>query len=182
MIRQQSQKAKASGEIISLTNVATEASTMRSTFSSISATVTAMRSSGAKPQERAVTVRATSAMIGFSATKMVINTDDNTGVDKIMMAEREVANGRKVKVSINPFAQGGMRNVYRMELASEEPGSGAVILVGKESRHNIHYNERLRFHLETVSCQRQAFCKSTCVCICYHGPLAQSHHTILRPS
>ncbi|KAL7549164.1 hypothetical protein ACHAWF_012437, partial [Thalassiosira exigua] len=51
---------------------------------------------------------------------------------------------------MNPFAQGGLRNVYRMNQESEGQQ------VAKESRHDIKYNERLKFHVETAKCQAQA--------------------------
>lgn len=148
LIRERRNKAKAAGQIISLTSASTtNASSIRSTFSSISATVTSMRSS-TKPQERKVAIKSESVMITYEATRMVLTTDNN-GVDKFAIAPGEKANERRISVSMNPFAQGGLRNVYRMQQKQTKQ-------VAKESRHDIKYNERLRFHLETVKCQNQA--------------------------
>jgi hypothetical protein len=48
---------------------------------------------------------------------------------------------------------GGLRNVYRMQQSS---GELTLIAVAKESRHDIKYQERLKFHLETAICQLRA--------------------------
>jgi len=149
VLRERRQAARAAGEIVSLTKTMTQTSTIRSTFSSISATVTAMRSTKTKLQERAVTIKSESAMIGYEATRMVL-TSDASGVRKFTVAPGESANERRIKVSMCPFAQGGLRNVYRMKQESEAQQCG------KESRHDIKYQERLKFHLETVLCQTQA--------------------------
>lgn len=50
---------------------------------------------------------------------------------------------------------GGLRNVYRMRQSSLETNQ-IQTAVAKESRHDIHYNERLKFHLETATNQLQA--------------------------
>lgn len=146
LIRERHERARAAGDIVSLST--TTASSIRSTFSSISATVTAMRS-GTKLQERKVTIKSESVMITYEATRMVLTSDTN-GVEKFTMAPGESANERKISVSMNPFAQGGLRNVYRMIQQSEQRQ------VAKESRHDIKYKERLKFHLETVKCQEQS--------------------------
>lgn len=147
LIRERKQRARAAGEVVALTNTSTAASSMRSTFSSISATVTAQRSGPLK--ERAVRIQQNSAMISYQATRLVLKTDGN-GVDKFVIAQGESANARRISVSMNPFAQGGLRNVYRMTQQGEQRQ------VAKESRHDIRYNERLKFHMETVKCQAQA--------------------------
>ena len=80
---------------------------------------------------------------------------------------------RAVKVRNNPFAQGGLRNVYGMKeyIALDKPHllkklrddnsthdaeGGPTLLVAKESRHEVPYAERLMFHLETAACQKRA--------------------------
>ena len=88
-------------------------------------------------------------MISYNATRMVLTSDIN-GVDKFTVAPGDRVNARKVSVSMNPFSQGGLRNVYRMKQQGEQRQ------VAKESRHDIKYNERLKFHLETVKCQEKA--------------------------
>ncbi|KAL7534245.1 hypothetical protein ACHAXR_006685 [Thalassiosira sp. AJA248-18] len=135
--------ARGSNEVISLTN----ATSLGSTFSSISATVTAMRS-GTKLLERQVIIKKESVMISYKATRMVLVTDN--GIDKCIVAPGEGANERRIELSMNPFAQGGLRNVYYMKQKNESRR------VAKESRHDIVYNERLKFHLETVKCQTHA--------------------------
>jgi len=149
LIRERRERARAAGDILSLTNTSTNASSIRSTFSSISATVTAMRSGTKQLQERQVIIKSESAMISYESTRMVLITDAN-GIDKFTVAIGERANERKVSVSMHPFAQGGLRNVYRMKQKLEQRQ------VAKESRHDIKYSERLKFHLETVKCQAQA--------------------------
>ena len=70
--------------------------------------------------------------------------------DKIVTAPGETANGRRIRVALHPFAQGGLRNVYKMKQGGESQQ------VAKESRHDIQYSERLKFHVETARCQAQA--------------------------
>ena len=150
LIRERRERAQAAGNVVSLTSASTNASTsIRSTFSSISATVTAMRSSNKRLEERKVTIKTESAMISYNATRMVLTTDSN-GVDKFAVAPGEASNARTISVSMSPFAQGGLRNVYRMKQKGEQRQ------VAKESRHDIKYSERLKFHLETVKCQEKA--------------------------
>ena len=106
VVREQHQRAKIADKVVSLTHMSTKTSSIRSTFSSISATVTAMRSDY-KLQERAVTIKRESAMISCQATRMILSSD-SSGVDKLTVAPGENANERRIKVSINPFAQGGL--------------------------------------------------------------------------
>ena len=146
-------RARDAGEVLSLTSMTAQTS-IRSSFNSISATVTSFRS-GQNRQERRVTVASSSALVSHEATRMVLVTD-SCGNDKFVLAPGERPNERRIKLSLNPFSQGGLRNVYRME---ENDGTKQV---AKESRHETHYNERLKFHVETVKCQEQAaiFAKS----------------------
>ena len=153
LINEQYKRAQIAGNVVSLTSMTTSASSIRSTFNSISATVTALRHGpSSKLQERNVSVKSESPMISYKATRMILTSDSN-GTDKFSIARNEGANGRKIDVSIHPFAQGGLRNVYRMR---QESISGTLLQVAKESRHAIKYQERLKFHLETVKCQEQA--------------------------
>ena len=87
-VRRERRKAS---DIVSLTNGSTS---IRSTFSSISATVTALRS-GTKLQERKVAIKAESVMITYEATRMQLTTDIN-GVDKFSLAPGEKPNERKI--------------------------------------------------------------------------------------
>ena len=105
-------------DVVSLTQATNGSTSIRSTFSSISATVTALRS-GTKLQERKVAIKAESVMITYEATRMHLTTDIN-GVDKFSLAPGEKPNERKITVSMNPFAQGGLRNVYRMKQKGEQ--------------------------------------------------------------
>ena len=62
------------------------------------------------------------------------------------------ADGRVISIAMQPFAQGGLRNVYRMtEIALK-----GKAFVGKESRHEVPYRERLQFHVESSRCQTRA--------------------------
>lgn len=145
-LRENYQQAVARGQVISLTSVTARRNTsMRSTFQSISSSVTAMRT-GSSLQERQVKIQEQSTMVQFPATRMVLNAD----FDKVNNAPGETSNGRIVQVSVHPFAQGGLRNVYRMKQKNERRQ------VAKESRHDIKYQDRLKFHLETAKCQAQA--------------------------
>lgn len=125
---------------------------MRDTFHSISSTVTDMRKASSKRKvERDVVLEGSrkSPMVNFQATRMVLDAESG----KISMANGEKSNGRLVKIAKQPFAQGGLRNVYRM---CEIHVDGMKNLVCKESRHEVPYQERLKFHIETSSCQAQA--------------------------
>ena len=150
LIRERHNRALAAGQVFSVANTTTSAgSSMRSTFQSISSSVTAMRGGGnRKLQERqGVMLKETSPMITYRATRMVWNADN----EKFVVPSGETPNERKVKVSLHPFAQGGMRNVYRMCNTKKNQQ-----LVAKESRHDVGYKERLRFHIETAKCQMKA--------------------------
>jgi len=145
LIRERHDRAVAAGAVISLTTTA--GSSMRSTFHSISSSVTAMRNGGSsRLVERRVVLKDTSPMIKFDATRMVL--DESQG--KILVPSGEKIDGRKVEVSLHPFAQGGLRNVYHMKQWGEPRQ------VAKESRYDTKYQERLRFHIETSSCQARA--------------------------
>eukprot|EP00957_Ditylum_brightwellii_P203454 15334682-Ditylum_brightwellii.AAC.1 len=87
----------------------------------------------------------------FKATRMVL--DHKTG--KITPGFGEKSGGRIVRIAQQPFAQGGLRNVYCMK---EIIVGNIRNLVGKESRHEIPDVERLRFHTDTSNCQAKA-CK-----------------------
>jgi len=131
-------------------------SSMRNTFRSISSSVTAMRGGGGTSsrlsERRGVVLQQNSAMITYDATRMVL---DDTN-DKFVVPPNETSNGRRVKVSLNPFAQGGLRNVYRMTMKDDGGRFGTTSFVAKESRHDVGYRERLRFHIETSKCHIRA--------------------------
>jgi len=149
LIREKYNAAVRAGNVHSLTSTTTavpESSSMRSTFSSISSSITAMRSGNGRLQERRVMLAAQSAMISYDATLMVLD----AGHDKFKNAKGENNSQRNIQLSMHPFAQGGLRNVYRMK-QRKEPQQ-----VAKESRHDIKYQERLKFHVETSKCQAQA--------------------------
>lgn len=100
-------KAKAAGQVISLTSATTSQTTstsIRSTFDSISDSVSVMRSS-TKRKEREVTVQENSAMITYMATRMVLTKDSN-GEKTFTTVPGETPNSRAVQVSMHPFAQG----------------------------------------------------------------------------
>ena len=142
VIREKYNRALADGKVMSLV----------STFNSISATVTSMRdgaSSSRRPKEREIEIRENSAMISYEAKRMVM-----VGDDKFSVAAKEGPNGRRIAVSMHPFAQGGLRNVYQMTQISKRKQTRYQ--VAKESRHDIKYQERLKFHLETAKCQSRA--------------------------
>ena len=151
-------KAKAAGEVVSLTSATTSQTTstsIRSTFDSISESVSVMRSSGIR-KERQVTVMANSPYVSFEATRMVLMKDSN-GEKTFSIPAGETSNGRRVQVSMHPFAQGGLRNVFRLKEYSSKDNS-VMVAVAKESRHEIQYRERVGFHLETALCQVRLFC------------------------
>ena len=147
LIREKYNRALASGNVHSIPSTTVRRSTsLRSTFSSISSTVSAMRHNSARLSERRVTLKDESVMITYNATRMVL-VDSS---ESFKVAPGESSNERKVKVSLHPFAQGGLRNVYRMRQNYE------ARQVAKESRHDINYSERLKFHVEGCKCQAQA--------------------------
>lgn len=145
-------RAKAAGTVVSIA-ATTQGSSIRSTFQSISSTVTAMRNGATRRplQERQIKLEngTRSKMDTFPATRMVLKSSG----DGVKNAPGEKSNGRLVKISQHPFAQGGLRNVFRME---EIGPAGCHGLVGKESRHEVRYAERLQFHLESSRCQAKA--------------------------
>ncbi|CAB9524585.1 Myosin heavy chain kinase [Seminavis robusta] len=146
LIRERHNRAKSAGLVFSLTNTTTAGSSIRSTFESISSSVTAMRGGSRLQERQGVVLKNESPLIAYQATRMVLNDSQ----DKFIVPTGDTPNGRKVQVSLHPFAQGGLRNVYRMQQPGEPPQ------VAKESRHNVAYNERLRFHIETSKCQARA--------------------------
>lgn len=147
-------RALTAGAVCSLKNNTTiEGPSMRSTFESISSSVTAMRNARYKRycERQGVTLKDESPLIQYQATRMLL--DDER--EKVIVKPGEKPNGRKVRISLYPFAQGGLRNVYRMKQDIPHlPHSHC--LVAKESRHNIPDHERLRFHVETSKCQARA--------------------------
>eukprot|EP00947_MAST-08B_sp_MAST-8B-sp1_P003831 g3831.t1 len=122
---------------------------------------------------------------GFEATKMLPTKTEEGGI-KFQTALGEKPNSRFVYVRRQPFAQGALRNVYRIREVPKSGGAqktvssfysssvrvsgsgssssaiGAATLrgkhgmVAKESRHELSYAERLSFHRETVECQERA--------------------------
>jgi hypothetical protein len=154
LLRDKYNRALVAGQVFSVHNTTTAAagSSMRSTFRTISSSVTAMRGGGgsSRLQERqGVVFKETSPMIAYDATRMVL---DKTKTS-FTVPPGETPNGRNVTVSLHPFAQGGLRNVYRMTQAGSKKGQRQV---AKESRHEVGYSERLRFHIETSKCQARA--------------------------
>lgn len=152
--------AAAAGNVLTIgSTVANGGSSMRSTFRAISSSLTSMRSSvagGVAPQrERQVTLESAgsgpSAQGEFAATRMVLE------VDSMVFRPDERGEERSVLLSANPFAQGGLRNVYAMlETSDAPPGGLPKMLVAKESRHVVSYAQRLAFHKETSLCQARA--------------------------
>ena len=132
----------------------TTSTSIQSTFDSISESVSVMRASGIR-KERQVTVMANSPYVSFEATRMVLMKDSN-GEKSFSIPAGEISNGRRVQVSMHPFAQGGLRNVFRLKEYSSKDNS-VMIAVAKESRHEIQYRERVGFHLETALCQIRAY-------------------------
>lgn len=104
IIREKYENARAAGKIISLTaSTSMQSSSIRSTFDSISDSVTAMRT--ARRQERPVIVQADSAMISYEATRMVL-VKGASGNKTFAISSGETPNGRRVQISMHPFAQG----------------------------------------------------------------------------
>ena len=123
-----------------------------SVFATISSSVTAMRTGTSQELlERAVTLQETSPMARYKATRMVCNPRTN----KCVPASGEKINSRMVRIAQHPFKQGGLRNVYRLRQ------SGIPRQVAKESRHDISYRERLRFHVQSQKCQDKAIFYAT---------------------
>merc|ERR1711865_96616 len=166
LLREKYNRAKSAGQVYSVmtttTNGGVGSSSMRSTFQSISSSVTAMRGSNnarKKLTERqGVIIQEQSPMISYQAAVMVMNM--KTEKFSVPANTKELT----VKVSLHPFAQGGLRNVYRMEskkLANllksrDRLQKKTKGLVAKESRHDVGYSERLRFHIESSKCQAKA--------------------------
>jgi len=151
VLQEKHNKALAAGQVYSVMNTTTAndggSSSMRTTFRSISSSVTAMRGGCSRLLERqGVIIKQESLMISYDATRMIMDKKN----EKILVPPGETPNERKVKVSLHPFAQGGLRNVYRMQQRK------APLQVAKESRHDVGYRERLRFHIETSQCQARA--------------------------
>ena len=168
LLREKYNRAKSAGQVYSVmtttTNGGIGSSSMRSTFQSISSSVTAMRGGGNArkrlTERQGVIIQEQSPMITYQAALMVMSM--KTEKFSVPTNTKELT----VKVSLHPFAQGGLRNVYRMEskkmahlihsrnkLQMKTKGLG---LVAKESRHDVGYSERLRFHIESSKCQAKA--------------------------
>lgn len=154
LIREKFNRAKAAGQVVSIMNTTaantTASTSMRSTFQTISSSVTAMRGGSNTRQleeRKGVVIKETSPMISYDATLMVLNEE----TEKFVVPPNETPNSRRVKVSLYPFAQGGIRNVYRMQMINEK-----VPKVAKESRKHVLYRERLGFHIESAKCQTVA--------------------------
>lgn len=92
LIREKYDRAKISGQVISLLAATTTQtrSSIQSTFSSISATVAAMR--GTNRAEREVVIKPTSAMITYQATRMILQ--DNAESISFVIAPGETSNER----------------------------------------------------------------------------------------
>ena len=150
LLREKYNRALAAGNVHSVARTTTAASSsMRSTFQSISSTVTAMRQGSLR--ERQVILESItgkkSAKKRFEATRMVLDPKK----DKFLVVTGEKVNGRSVSIAMQPFAQGELRNVF--DLGKE---FGSCRMVGKESKHEIPYAQRLKFHRETSKCQDRA--------------------------
>lgn len=112
VMREKYEAAQAANEVISITGTTIGTrSSIRSTFSSISATVTAMR--GTKRTERSVIIVPDSAMISYDATRMTL-TEDSNGDIVFATAPGETSNSRTVQLSMHPFAQGKESNIILM--------------------------------------------------------------------
>ena len=149
LLREKYNRALATGNVHSIAHSTTAATSMRSTFQSISSTVMAMRHGNLR--ERQVVLESItgtkSAKRMFEATHMVLDKKK----EKFVVKRGEKVNGKKVWIAMQPFAQGGLRNVFDL---GKEFGTGR--LVGKESKHEIPYAQRLKFHRETSKCQDRA--------------------------
>lgn len=97
LLREKYERAKDRGQVISLgaTTTRTRSTSMQSTFSSISASVTAMRTKAGR-SERIVTIRAKSPFIGYDATRMTL-TKDGDGNTTFTSARGETSNARYVR-------------------------------------------------------------------------------------
>merc|ERR550539_173477 len=65
-------------------------------------------------------------------------------------------NSKTIRIRKKPFAQGGLRNVYKMLEFNILSTCVATEKVAKESRHEVPYSERLKFHIEATKCQKRA--------------------------
>jgi hypothetical protein len=63
---------------------------------------------------------------------------DSAGNKQIGIPAGETPNSRKVQVSMHPFAQGGLRNVFRLKEYSSKDNT-VLVAVARESRHDIKY-------------------------------------------
>jgi len=149
--RERFEVAASAGQVISVGST-----TMRSTFRAISTSLTSMRSSDARHAERNVTLESASGgpsvQSEFMATRMVLDAPQS----KFEVPPGEKPNERRVCISAQPFAQGGLRNVYAMTELPRFSYELPKQLVAKESRHVISFAERLKFHKETSICQARA--------------------------
>lgn len=128
---------------------------IRSTFRSISSSFTSMRAGTTRGAQRSVALEKAdeaSAEATFKATKMDWASVDGHRILHIADAEAE---GRRLSMRSQPFAQGGFRNVFH---AFERNVEGVALrrLVVKESRYEVPYEERLAFHKATTECQVRA--------------------------
>eukprot|EP00929_Paragymnodinium_shiwhaense_P113423 TRINITY_DN81718_c0_g1_i1.p1 TRINITY_DN81718_c0_g1~~TRINITY_DN81718_c0_g1_i1.p1 ORF type:complete len:627 (+),score=89.74 TRINITY_DN81718_c0_g1_i1:53-1933(+) len=136
------------------TAAASTSTGMRSTFLSISQACTAMRATSRRRVERNVTLES-----GGASSSEESHFADVKRMRVVGEAFKPVAKDQKRVVTLkkNPFAQGGLRNVYRMtEIVTSAEGIIQNSLVAKESRYELPYEERLRFHIETSKCQTRA--------------------------
>jgi len=153
-------------------NVVNVPSSMRNTFRTISSTLTSMRTSiagiSATQTERRVIMESASGFQSkkklYKATWMVMHTTE----PKFIIPPKEKVDSRIVHLSMHPFAQGGLRNVYHMtespnaDLLADDICTSVGItsfkknLVAKESRYEVPYKDRLRFHQETSRCQERS--------------------------
>lgn len=154
-IRESYEAAKKTGNVVTVKDT-----TLRSTFQSFSTTLTTMRTSvrqatNGPTRERQIVLESQtgqSARIKYEATLMTLHPEK----DQFEVSPTEKKRVRIVELSAQPFAQGGLRNVYRMmekNLLGALQGNPYRELVAKESRHEVQYKDRLRFHCETLRCQ-----------------------------
>ena len=154
VMRERQAAAAAAGQVITVGS--TVRSSMRSTFRSISSSLTSMRSSvaeGGPTKERAVTFESAGGSPSHQTMHMATRMCLDAAQSKFEVPKNERPNERRVTISTQPFAQGGLRNVYAMV---ELGGLRLRQLVAKESRHVVSYKERLAFHRETSVCQARA--------------------------
>ena len=141
--------AKQSNNVVDLVTKTSGSTSLRTTFQSISQTLTNM-SSSTPLVERPVSLAASSSKFKFVATKMALKSDGSG----FAVAPKELTDGRVVHLAAQPFNQGALRNVNRM--TEIDPRTGHYnVYAAKESRYEVQYKDRLAFHKEATKCQQR---------------------------